>query len=195
MSLLKVGSTCGHALEKAFPPAVLHCTLELELGDVSDRNIHCFLQCLHGRKADPPELLLDAGKKEKIRGGQVGRVRWVGNDLHDCLVAEVAHDVGSVWRGVVVLQPELVMAIPPKVTTASSHTLPHASQDVPVEAGVDCLALRNKFMVHDAAGIPESNQHQFLRRHFASDLGVLGLASFKPCAGLLLPCQIVRVHP
>ena len=61
----------------------------------------------------------------------------MGDNLHACLVAEIAHDVGSVRRGVVMLQPELLTAIPPKITTVSSDTLPHAPQDVPVEVGID----------------------------------------------------------
>ncbi len=60
----------------------------------------------------------------------------MGDHLHACLVAEIVDDVGPVRCGVVVLEPKLVTAVPPELTLAASHTLPHTPQDVSVQMGI-----------------------------------------------------------
>ncbi len=89
-SFFKVGTFFTDALEQSFPPADFHGMGELELRNVSDRNIHCLFEVFDVGEPDPSEFLLDPGEKEEIRRGQVRGVGWVLDDLGVCDLAEMS---------------------------------------------------------------------------------------------------------
>lgn len=82
----------------------------------------------------------------------------------------------SVRSSSVMLKPELMSPVAPKVSVLVSHSLSHPVQNVSVANTILGLTLREKFLVDDASGVSKDHQHQLSDGHHAME----GMAPLLP---------------
>ncbi len=120
------------ALQKPFPPAVLHGVRELELRNLTKCHVDGASQLIQVSKSDSTKVFLHAGKQKKIGGGQVEGVSRVRDQFCVRDFTETLNQMGSVRDGAVMLEPKLVTAVPPKIPALAPDSLPQPSEHVSV---------------------------------------------------------------
>ncbi len=134
-------------------PAFSHGMSEFSSGYQSDFLVDALLQLCQILEHNSSQILLEAGKKEKIGGREVRVIRGMRENVCSPLLKIVDHWICTMGGCPIMVKPKGV--VPPAGGASSANALSEGLHNLQVVLCVHPPSLGYKFVVDDTLGIPE----------------------------------------